>query len=74
MKVEICLFLGFVVSYRNIDTLGIGAGFAYTLFFFIFLAGFVLLVAIAMVSVIGLTQELEPLAKQQDIFIQINRK
>lgn len=42
-----------------------------TCFCLFLLASFVLLVA--MIGVIVLTQEIEPLTKKQDLFIQINR-
>nr|YP_007317710.1 NADH dehydrogenase subunit 6 [Platygyra carnosa]AFW98772.1 NADH dehydrogenase subunit 6 [Platygyra carnosa] len=62
-------FPWFLVSYHNIEALG--QVLYIPCFCLFFLAGFALLVA--MVGVIVLTQELEPLTKKQDLFIQINR-
>lgn len=62
-------FPWFLVSYHNIEALG--QVLYITCFCLFFLAGFVLLVA--MIGVIVLTQEVEPLTKKQDLFIQINR-
>uniref|UniRef100_UPI00315D761D NADH dehydrogenase subunit 6 n=1 Tax=Madrepora porcellana TaxID=3134087 RepID=UPI00315D761D len=59
----------FLVSYHNIEALG---QILYVACFCLFLlASFVLLVA--MIGVLVLTQETEPLSKKQDLFIQINR-
>lgn len=62
-------FPWFLVSYHNIEALG--QMLYVTCFCFFLLASFVLLVA--MIGVIVLTQETEPLTKKQDLFIQINR-
>nr|YP_010461264.1 NADH dehydrogenase subunit 6 [Heterocyathus sulcatus]UUF92195.1 NADH dehydrogenase subunit 6 [Heterocyathus sulcatus] len=62
-------FSWFLVFYHNIEA--IGQILYVTCFCLFLLASFILLVAL--IGVIVLTQETEPLSKKQDLFIQINR-